>query len=117
MPALLLALLLQLAQSQLNLQALISPEAIIEAEVAALNAETALNEAIENLELLISPAVYQAETELKQAQAELAKLQAATGTSAEALYQLEKGSLRTVLSKAVWAAYERSRSLGDTVGR
>lgn len=39
------------------------------------------------------------------------------GTSAEALYQLEKGSLRTVLSKAVWAAYERSRSLGDTVGR
>ena len=35
------------------------------------------------------------------------------GTSAEALYQLEKGSLRTVLSKAIWAAYERSRSLGD----
>jgi pyrroline-5-carboxylate reductase len=35
------------------------------------------------------------------------------GTSAEALYQLEKGGLRTVLSKAIWAAYERSRSLGD----
>jgi pyrroline-5-carboxylate reductase len=35
------------------------------------------------------------------------------GTSAEALYQLEKGSLRTVLSKAIWAAYERSRSLGE----
>ncbi len=35
------------------------------------------------------------------------------GTSAEALYQLEKGSLRTVLSKAIWAAYERSKSLGD----
>ncbi|MCB0243398.1 MAG: pyrroline-5-carboxylate reductase, partial [Anaerolineae bacterium] len=27
------------------------------------------------------------------------------GTSAEALYELEKGALRTILSKAVWAAY------------
>ena len=35
------------------------------------------------------------------------------GTSAEALYQLEKGGLRTVLSKAIWAAYERSRALGE----
>jgi pyrroline-5-carboxylate reductase len=35
------------------------------------------------------------------------------GTSAAALYELEKGSLRTVLSKAIWAAYERSRSLGE----
>jgi pyrroline-5-carboxylate reductase len=34
------------------------------------------------------------------------------GTSAEALYQLEKGTIRTVLSKAIWAAYERTRSLG-----
>jgi pyrroline-5-carboxylate reductase len=34
------------------------------------------------------------------------------GTSAEALYQLEKGGLRTVLSRGVWAAYQRSRSLG-----
>ena len=29
------------------------------------------------------------------------------GTSAEALYQLEKGGLRTVVSDAVWAAFER----------
>jgi pyrroline-5-carboxylate reductase len=35
------------------------------------------------------------------------------GTSAEAIYQLEKGSLRTVFSKAVWAAYQRSVTLGD----
>ncbi len=35
------------------------------------------------------------------------------GTSAEALYQLEKGGLRTVISKAVWAAYQKSRSLGE----
>jgi pyrroline-5-carboxylate reductase len=34
------------------------------------------------------------------------------GTSAEAIYQMEKGSLRTVLSKAVFAAYKRAESLG-----
>ncbi len=33
------------------------------------------------------------------------------GTSAEAIYQMEKGSLRTVLSKAVWAAYQRAEAL------
>jgi pyrroline-5-carboxylate reductase len=35
------------------------------------------------------------------------------GTSAEAVYQLEKGSLRTIFSKAVWAAYQKSRLLGE----
>jgi pyrroline-5-carboxylate reductase len=39
------------------------------------------------------------------------------GTSAEAIYQMEKGSLRTVFSKAVWAAYQKSRLLGETVGK
>ena len=34
------------------------------------------------------------------------------GTTAEALYQLEKGSFRTIMSKAVLAAYNRSVSLG-----
>ena len=34
------------------------------------------------------------------------------GTSADALYQLEKGALRTVVSKAVFAAYQRSVELG-----
>jgi pyrroline-5-carboxylate reductase len=34
------------------------------------------------------------------------------GTTAEALYQLEKGGMRTVLSKAVWAAYQKSKYLG-----
>ncbi len=33
------------------------------------------------------------------------------GTSAEAIYQMEKGGLRTVLSKAVYAAYERTVTL------
>lgn len=36
------------------------------------------------------------------------------GTSAEAIYQMEKGSLRTVLSKAVWAAFQRAQALGKT---
>ncbi|MBC7870169.1 MAG: pyrroline-5-carboxylate reductase [Chitinophagaceae bacterium] len=34
------------------------------------------------------------------------------GTSAAAIYQLEKGGLRTVISKAVWSAYQRSMELG-----
>jgi pyrroline-5-carboxylate reductase len=34
------------------------------------------------------------------------------GTSAEALYHMEKGGLRTVVSRSVWAAYQRSKSLG-----
>jgi pyrroline-5-carboxylate reductase len=34
------------------------------------------------------------------------------GTSAEALYQLEKGGFRTVLSRAIWAAYQKSKYLG-----
>jgi len=34
------------------------------------------------------------------------------GTSAAAIYELEKGTLRTVLSRAVYAAYMRTRELG-----
>lgn len=34
------------------------------------------------------------------------------GTSAAALYYLEKAGLRTAISRAIWAAYERSRELG-----
>lgn len=37
------------------------------------------------------------------------------GTSAEALYQIEKGGLRTVMSRAIWAAYQKSRRLGRGV--
>jgi pyrroline-5-carboxylate reductase len=37
------------------------------------------------------------------------------GTSAEAIYQMEKGTLRTVFSKAVWAAYRRAVTLGRKV--
>jgi pyrroline-5-carboxylate reductase len=39
------------------------------------------------------------------------------GTTAEALYQLEKGSFRTVISKAIWAAYQRSKMLGEVADK
>jgi pyrroline-5-carboxylate reductase len=34
------------------------------------------------------------------------------GTTADALYQLEKGGFRTIISKAVFAAYQKSVRLG-----
>jgi pyrroline-5-carboxylate reductase len=36
------------------------------------------------------------------------------GTSAEAIYQMEKGGLRTVFSRAVYAAYQRTQTLART---
>lgn len=39
------------------------------------------------------------------------------GTSAEAIYQMEKGGLRTVLSRSIWAAYQKSVALGDAQER
>lgn len=35
------------------------------------------------------------------------------GTSAAAIYELEKGGLRTVIADAIWAAFHRSVELGD----
>jgi pyrroline-5-carboxylate reductase len=35
------------------------------------------------------------------------------GTSAEALYYLERAGFRTALSRAIWAAYQRSLTLGE----
>jgi pyrroline-5-carboxylate reductase len=35
------------------------------------------------------------------------------GTSAEAIYQMEKGGLRTILSKSVYAAYLRTQTLAE----
>lgn len=35
------------------------------------------------------------------------------GTSADAIYQMEKGGLRTVLSKSVFAAYQKAVELGE----
>jgi pyrroline-5-carboxylate reductase len=38
------------------------------------------------------------------------------GTTAEALYHLDKGGFRTVLSRAIWAAFVRSEQLGRDDG-
>ncbi len=35
------------------------------------------------------------------------------GTSAEAIYQMEKGGLRTVFSRAVYSAYLRTQTLAE----
>lgn len=35
------------------------------------------------------------------------------GTTAAALYHMEKGGLRTVISRGIWAAYQRSIALGE----
>ena len=35
------------------------------------------------------------------------------GTTAEAMYYLEKAGFRTAISRAIWAAYQRSRELGQ----
>lgn len=50
-----------------------------------------------------------------QSQAHLAELRnqvtSPGGTSAEAIYQMEKGGVRTVISKSVWWAFKKSLSL------
>jgi pyrroline-5-carboxylate reductase len=60
---------------------------------------------------LIGSAEYAAQSELHPAQ--LRNLVTSPGgTSAAAIYELEKGRIRTVLSDAVWAAYRRTLELG-----
>jgi pyrroline-5-carboxylate reductase len=39
------------------------------------------------------------------------------GTSAEALYFLEKAGFRTAISRAIWAAYQRTLELGQDIKR
>lgn len=64
------------------------------------------------LETLIGSAQYAAASDLHPAQ--LRNLVTSPGgTSAAAIYELEKGRLRTVLSDAVWAAYRRTLELGE----
>ncbi|HYN64330.1 MAG TPA: pyrroline-5-carboxylate reductase, partial [Candidatus Limnocylindrales bacterium] len=64
------------------------------------------------VETLIGSAEYAAQSELHPA--ELRNLVTSPGgTSAAAIYELEKGRIRTVLSDAVWAAYRRTLELGE----
>lgn len=39
------------------------------------------------------------------------------GTTAEAIYELEKGSMRTVFSKAVYAAFQKATILGESINK
>jgi pyrroline-5-carboxylate reductase len=64
------------------------------------------------VETLIGSAEYAAQSELHPAQLRNA-VTSPGGTSAAAIYELEKGRLRTVLSDAVWAAYRRTLELGE----
>lgn len=46
-----------------------------------------------------------------------AQVTSPAGTTAEALYHMEKLGLRTALARGIWAAYERSVTLGGGDGR
>jgi len=64
------------------------------------------------VETLIGSAEYASRSELHPAQ--LRNLVTSPGgTSAAAIYELEKGRIRTVLSDAVWAAYRRTLELAE----
>ncbi len=63
-------------------------------------------------ETLVGSSQYAAGSNLHPAQLRNA-VTSPGGTSAAAIYELEKGRLRTVLSDAVWAAYRRTTELGE----
>jgi pyrroline-5-carboxylate reductase len=65
---------------------------------------------------LVGSAEFAARSELHPAQLRNA-VTSPGGTSAAAIYELEKGRLRTVLSDAVWAAYRRTQELGERLER
>jgi pyrroline-5-carboxylate reductase len=65
---------------------------------------------------LVGSSEYAQQSELHPAQLRNA-VTSPGGTSAAAIYELEKGRLRTVLSDAVWAAYRRTQELGARLER
>jgi pyrroline-5-carboxylate reductase len=68
------------------------------------------------VETLVGSAEFARQSELHPAQLRNA-VTSPGGTSAAAIYELEKGRLRTVLSDAVWAAYRRTLELGERLER
>ena len=64
------------------------------------------------VQTLIGSAEFAARSELHPAQLRNA-VTSPGGTSAAAIYELEKGRIRTVFSDAVWAAYRRTLELGE----
>lgn len=63
-------------------------------------------------ETLVGSAEYAARSGLHPAQLRNA-VTSPGGTSAAAIYELEKGRIRTIFSDAVWAAYRRTIELGE----
>lgn len=74
---------LTLAEKELALQNLISPDALISAEIARLNAQASLDKSITELQYLISPTVYHAEIKLIAAQRALDEKKAANAPDDE----------------------------------
>jgi pyrroline-5-carboxylate reductase len=64
------------------------------------------------VETLIGSAEFAQRSEMHPAQLRNA-VTSPGGTSAAAIYELEKGRIRTVFSDAVWAAYRRTLELGE----
>jgi len=64
------------------------------------------------VETLVGSAEYAKRSDLHPAQLRNA-VTSPGGTSAAAIYELEKGRIRTVFSDAVWAAYRRTVDLGE----
>lgn len=64
------------------------------------------------VETLVGSSEYAKRSELHPAQLRNA-VTSPGGTSAAAIYELEKGRIRTVFSDAVWAAYRRTLELGE----
>lgn len=64
------------------------------------------------VETLVGSAEYAKRSDLHPAQLRNA-VTSPGGTSAAAIYELEKGRIRTVFSDAVWAAYRRTLELGE----
>jgi pyrroline-5-carboxylate reductase len=65
---------------------------------------------------LVGSSEFAARSELHPAQLKNA-VTSPGGTSAAAIYELEKGRIRTVFSDAVWAAYRRTTELGEQLER
>lgn len=72
---------LKLRQAELSYATFFAPETLHQAEIAYLNAKTALEDAVDQLEYYVSPQVYYWEANLEKSRAELARLESGSGSS------------------------------------
>ena len=84
-------------------------EALIDAAVHLGWSRAAAHDMV--IQTVLGAAVYARETALHPAELRN-RVTSPGGTTADAIYQLEEGGFRTVLNKAVTAAYRRSVELG-----